>query len=277
MTTPAIFKETEDEANALEERGTGPSEEKMEEPTLDELGETLGGSKNLPIYKKKRDILKKLEQNRVLVISGDTGCGKTTQVPQFILDDCLLKRQDCRIICTQPRRLAAVSIAKRIAQERRERVGDSVGYHVGMQSKVYPSTKVIFMTTGIFLQRLVNNPDQMKKVTHIILDEVHERDLDIDFCLVVLKHLLNKKELPFKLVLMSATFNVELFCNYFSLKSIKEIENMEVYVGAAEQLKKDEEEALAKSGWGPALPSDWDKPLEKEVSQEDEFIEEKPN
>lgn len=79
----------------------------------------------------------------------------------------------------------------------------------------------------------MNNPDQMKKITHIILDEVHERDLDIDFCLVVLKHLLNK-ELNFKLVLMSATFNVELFCNYFSAKGIKEIEGLEVYVGAAE-------------------------------------------
>jgi ATP-dependent RNA helicase DHX36 len=129
--------------------------------------------------------------------------------------------------------MAAISIAKRISDERGENLGQTVGYHVGMDSRHGLSTKVLFMTTGIFLQRLVNNPDQLNKLTHIILDEVHERDLDIDFCLVVLKHLLNK-DYKFKLVLMSATFNVELFQNYFSLESIKSVEDMEVYVGAAQ-------------------------------------------
>ena len=105
-----------------------------------------------------------------------------------------------------------------------ERVGDTIGYHVGMQRKKTPGvTKVTFMTTGIFLMRLVNNPESLKTYTHLILDEVHERDLDIDFSLVVVKHLLARPEsegLKFKLILMSATFNTALFANYFSRTSV---------------------------------------------------------
>jgi HrpA-like RNA helicase len=80
------------------------------------------------------------------------------------------------------------------------------------------------MTTGIFLMRLVNNPESLKKYSHLLIDEVHERDLDIDFSMVVVKHLLSDKAesegYKFKLVLMSATFNTELFANYFSRSSI---------------------------------------------------------
>jgi HrpA-like RNA helicase len=101
--------------------------------------------------------------------------------------------KEVNIICTQPRRLAAINIAKRVAQELGERVGQTVGYQVGMQRKKTPFvTKVTFMTTGIFLMRLVNNPKSLSRYTHLIMDEVHERDLDIDFSLVVVKHLLNK-------------------------------------------------------------------------------------
>ena len=100
--------------------------------------------------------------------------------------------------------------------------------------------KCLFMTTGIFLQRLVNNPDSMKKITHIILDEVHERDLDTDFTLVVLKHLLLKEKegYNFKLLLMSATFNTELFTNYFSHSSVQEVESLDNYKGVEEEEKR---------------------------------------
>lgn len=170
----------------------------------------------------------------MLVISGDTGCGKTTQVPKYILENGQATNQEVNIICTQPRRIAASNIAKRVATELGDRVGFKVGYQVGMESRAGPETRILFMTTGIFLMRLVNNPDSLQKYTHIIMDEVHERDLDTDFCLVVLKHLLSKQEdrkLNFKLILMSATFNTELFSNYFSTASIKNIENLQVYKG----------------------------------------------
>lgn len=83
------------------------------------------------------------------------------------------------------------------------------------------------MTTGIFLMRLVNNPDSLKKYTHLIMDEVHERDLDIDFSLVVVKHLLSHGKqggLKFKLIMMSATFNTNLFANYFATSSVRTVE-----------------------------------------------------
>ena len=101
------------------------------------------------------------------------------------------------------------------------------------------------MTTGIFLMRLVNSPESLHKYTHIIMDEVHERDLDIDFSLVVLKHLLARMQtsstLNFKLILMSATFNTNLFANYFSKSSVAGVESMEVYVGVEEKYLKEEE------------------------------------
>lgn len=131
------------------------------------------------------------------------------------------------------------------------------------------------MTTGIFLQRLVNNPESLKKYTHIIMDEgifnkthlfniVHERDLDIDFSLVVIKHLLVKEKegYNFKLILMSATFNIELFSNYFSKSAYTQIEDLKVYVGVEEKLKREEEERKEKLAkiWGPCKSEkDWSK------------------
>ena len=88
--------------------------------------------------------------------------------------------------------MAAINIAKRVSNELGEAVGGTVGYHVGMQAIISAKTKITFMTTGIFLQRLVNNPEELKLYTHLIMDEVHERDLDIDFSMVVVKHLLAK-------------------------------------------------------------------------------------
>jgi HrpA-like RNA helicase len=115
-----------------------------------------------------------------------------------------------------------------VAVELGDRVGFKVGYQVGMEARTSPETRILFMTTGIFLQRLVNSPESLVKYTHIIMDEVHERDLDTDFSLVVLKHLLAKMEagmVGFKLILMSATFNTDLFANYFSKSSIANIES----------------------------------------------------
>ena len=105
------------------------------------------------------------------------------------------------------------------------------------------------MTTGIFLQRLVNNPDSLRSYTHIIMDEVHERDLDIDFSLVVAKHLLAKQgldALQFKLILMSATFNFELFANYFGKSSVQGVEQINSYEGAQQKYDKEEAERLRK-------------------------------
>ena len=133
-----------------------------------------------------------------------------------------------------------------------------------MQRKKTPGvTKITFMTTGIFLMRLVNNPESLKSYTHLIMDEVHERDLDIDFSLVVVKHLLGRSEqdgLKFKLVLMSATFNTNLFANYFAKSSVTTIEHFKSYEGAEELYKKQEIDRKRKqeSEWGPCKAGAWD-------------------
>ncbi|KAJ8936706.1 hypothetical protein NQ318_020318 [Aromia moschata] len=134
--------------------------------------------KNLPAWNMKKDILNTINQSQVVVVSGETGCGKSTQVPQFILDEWISNySKDSRhieIVCTQPRRISAIGVAERVADERIENVGNTVGYQIRLESKVSSSTRLTFCTTGILLRRLEGEPT-LPNVTHIIVDEVHER------------------------------------------------------------------------------------------------------
>ncbi|KAJ3058477.1 ATPdependent RNA helicase, partial [Rhizoclosmatium hyalinum] len=150
-----------------------------------------------------------------------TGCGKSTQVPQFILDDAILSSRGAvtKILVTQPRRISALGLADRVSSERGESVGASVGYHIRLEHKMTDATKILFCTTGILLRRLEENPADgdtsgIDDVSHIIVDEVHERSLDSDFLLMVLKDLLNVRK-DLKIVLMSATLNAALFADYY--------------------------------------------------------------
>ncbi|KAL2743188.1 putative ATP-dependent RNA helicase spindle-E isoform X1 [Vespula maculifrons] len=170
---------------------------------------------NLSITTMKDRIISMIDTNPVVIIEGPTGCGKTTQVPQFILDSCYKKRAHCNIIVTQPRRIAAISIAKRVSQEREWPVGTLVGYQVGMINNTSEDTRLTYCTTGVLLQKLINTK-HMLEYTHIILDEIHERDQELDFLLLIVRKLLRTNSRTVKVVLMSATFNVEKFAKYFS-------------------------------------------------------------
>ncbi|KAG7200201.1 hypothetical protein KM043_000633 [Ampulex compressa] len=171
---------------------------------------------NLTVVSMKDKIVSMIDTNAVVVIQGPTGCGKTTQVPQFILDSCYKKRAHCNIIVTQPRRIAAISIAKRVSQERNWPVGTLVGYQVGMINHTSRDTRLTYCTTGVLLHKLINTKN-MLDYTHVILDEVHERDQDMDFLLLVIRKLLRTNSRTVKVVLMSATFEVEKFAKYYSL------------------------------------------------------------
>ncbi|XP_054256889.1 putative ATP-dependent RNA helicase DHX57 [Macrosteles quadrilineatus] len=175
--------------------------------------------RKLPAFSKMEAILLSLSKSQVVVVSGATGCGKSTQVPQYILDDWLRKRargdtSHVEVICTQPRRLSAIGVAERVAYERLESVGASIGYSIRLESKVSKKTRLTFCTTGILLRRLEADP-QLTSVSHIIVDEVHERSEESDFLLLILKKLLPQRP-DIRVILMSATLNAELFCKYFN-------------------------------------------------------------
>ena len=169
----------------------------------------------LPAASFKREFLDVLSRHQVIVVSGETGCGKTTQIPQFILEDQMARGKGghCSVVCTQPRRISAIGVAERVAAERGERVGDVVGYQIRLESRMSQHTRIEFCTMGIFLRRLVSDP-LLKEVSHIIVDEVHERETLSDFSLVILRDLLSQRP-ELKVVLMSATLNAGLFSSYF--------------------------------------------------------------
>ncbi|XP_062852222.1 putative ATP-dependent RNA helicase DHX57 [Trichomycterus rosablanca] len=169
----------------------------------------------LPVWEERQNILEALEKNQVLVISGMTGCGKTTQIPQYILDQSLRGQGVgvVNIICTQPRRISAISVATRVSQERAETLGHSTGYQIRLETVRSNSTRLLFCTTGVLLRRLAGDA-QLTGVTHVIVDEVHERTEESDFLLLVLKDLILQR-LDLKIILMSATLNADLFSQYF--------------------------------------------------------------
>lgn len=171
--------------------------------------------RSLPAYKEKDAILTAISQNQVVIISGETGCGKTTQIPQFILESEIdsVRGATCSIICTQPRRISAMSVSERIATERGENLGETVGYKVRLEGMKGRDTHLLFCTTGILLRRLLVDRN-LKGVTHVIVDEIHERGMNEDFLLIVIKDVLpHRPEL--RLILMSATLDAELFSSYF--------------------------------------------------------------
>lgn len=215
----------------LQRKSVALQEKLMNYETDPKLEQMRATRHSLPVFSKATDILARIEVNEVTIIMAATGSGKTTQVPQLIFDDYINRGEGarCNIVCTQPRRLAAMSVAERVADERGDRLGREVGYQVRFDQKPpQPNGSITFCTTGIFLKRMQSslganaNPDSvaaMDEVTHIVVDEVHERDIDTDLLLVVLKRLIADRKArnkPIKVVLMSATIDPTLFQRYFA-------------------------------------------------------------
>ena len=171
----------------------------------------------LAVMAMRQEIVDAINLNEVVVISGHTGCGKTTQVPQFVLDEHARKNKYVNIVVTQPRRIAAQSVARRVARERDWELGRLVGYKVGHdKNNTSKDTRLMYCTTGILLNSLVGEKN-LSKWTHIFIDEVHERDQNMDFVLLLLKKL--RCEFPTtatKIILMSATVETSKFCEYFA-------------------------------------------------------------
>ncbi|XP_054396769.2 probable ATP-dependent RNA helicase DHX34 isoform X2 [Pongo abelii] len=163
----------------------------------------------LPIAQYGNRILQTLKEHQVVVVAGDTGCGKSTQVPQY-----LLAAGFSHVACTQPRRIACISLAKRVGFESLSQYGSQVGYQIRFESTRSAATKIVFLTVGLLLRQIQREPS-LPQYEVLIVDEVHERHLHNDFLLGVLRRLLPTRP-DLKVILMSATINISLFSSYFS-------------------------------------------------------------
>ncbi|XP_067842013.1 ATP-dependent RNA helicase DHX29 isoform X2 [Heptranchias perlo] len=173
----------------------------------------------LPVFQHKMQILETLRRHRVVVVAGETGSGKSTQIPQFLLEDLLSSvASKCNIICTQPRRISAVSLATRVCEELGCEEGPGgknslCGYQIRLETKVGESSRLLYCTTGVLLRKLQQD-GLLTSVSHVIVDEVHERSVQSDFLLIILKEIMQKRS-NLNLVLMSATVDSDKFANYF--------------------------------------------------------------
>ncbi|ETI27445.1 hypothetical protein G647_09635 [Cladophialophora carrionii CBS 160.54] len=191
-----------------------------------EMKATLRRRQKLPLMAEdtQKALLKLVDDNDVAIILAKTGSGKTTQVPQILLDDMIMSGRGphANVLCTQPRRMAATSIAQRVAHERLDSLGSTVGYHIRNENWSPRSCgSITYCTTGILLNRLIADPERtLSGYSHIIVDEVHERDIQIDLVLSLLRNAVRASKAAGrphpKIILMSATIDPSIFLGYFT-------------------------------------------------------------
>jgi ATP-dependent RNA helicase DHX57 len=184
--------------------------------------------KKLPAWQMQERIVQTVADNQVTIISGETGSGKSTQSVQFILDDLYLQGlgQAANIIVTQPRRISALGLADRVSEERCSQVGQEIGYSIRGESKTSAQTRITFVTTGVLLRRFQTSGGRagdvvasLADVSHVVIDEVHERSLDTDFLLAIIRDVLVVRK-DLKLILMSATLDSASFRQYFTAERL---------------------------------------------------------
>jgi ATP-dependent RNA helicase DHR2 len=211
-------------------------------PSLKEKAKALYDvRKNLPIFPHADEIRQRLRTKNVMLLVGETGSGKSTQIPQFLVDESWCRPRNVKIkqedgskkdvtvggciAITQPRRVAAISLARRVAEEMGTPLGNSspaskVGYSVRFDTSTSPSTKIKFLTEGMLLQEILNDP-WLTRYSAVVVDEVHERGVNVDLVLGFLRKLLSGKGegrggAPLKVVVMSATADMESLLEFFN-------------------------------------------------------------
>ena len=176
------------------------------------IPEVITYPEELPVSERREDIMNAIRDNQVVIIAGETGSGKTTQIPKMCLDLGLGAKG--LIGHTQPRRLAARSVAERIAEELGQKIGETVGYQVRFTSEVGEHSAIKLMTDGILLAE-IQNDKLLRRYSTLIIDEAHERSLNIDFILGYLKRILPQRP-DLKVIITSATIDPERFARHFS-------------------------------------------------------------
>ena len=171
------------------------------------ISEGLDVGRNLPMYQYCEELKRKVQNNRVVMVDAATGSGKSTLVPLCLAQQCLEENRGCRIVVTQPRRIAAKGLATRVSQQAGRPVGDLIGYRVGGHDKQdRPEGLIVYVTVGHFLEALVHNPAHLDSYSHIVLDEVHERFVEADFLMTLLRLSLSRPQtIGQRIIVMSAT------------------------------------------------------------------------
>lgn len=196
----------------------------------------------LPIIRHRQEIVQAISDNRVIIVSGETGCGKSTQLPKMCLE--AGRGVAGKIACTQPRRIAAITIAQRIADELRQPLGKAVGYKIRFQDRTSPDSYIKILTDGMLLAE-TQGDHLLTEYDTIIIDEAHERSLNIDFLIGLCRVLLEKRS-ELKLIITSATLEVEKFVRAFNNPPVFQVSGrmypVEVMYFEPESLRQKKEE-----------------------------------
>jgi pre-mRNA-splicing factor ATP-dependent RNA helicase DHX15/PRP43 len=181
-------------------------------PYSDRYYEILRKRQQLPVYEFREELINKVKNHQCIIIEGETGSGKTTQVPQFLLSLLAIPGQKS-IACTQPRRVAAMSIAKRVSEEMDVPFGEEVGYTIRFEDLTSSRTILKYLTDGMLLREAMSDP-LLRRYSCIVLDEAHERTLSTDVLMGLLKEIMIKRK-DLKIIVMSATLDALKFQEYF--------------------------------------------------------------
>lgn len=203
-TTAAMAKEAED----------GPNNPFSGKPLSSQYLSILKTRRNLPVHAQRDEFLEMYHNSQILVFVGETGSGKTTQIPQFVLFDELPHLHGKIVACTQPRRVAAMSVARRVADEMDVNLGDEVGYSIRFEDVTSQKTILKYMTDGMLLREAMND-STLRRYSTIILDEAHERTLATDILMGLLKGVAEQRP-DLKIIIMSATLDAQKFQTYFN-------------------------------------------------------------
>lgn len=183
------------------------SEQELKKMSIEET------RKSLPIYPFREELLKAIADHQVLIVEGETGSGKTTQIPQYLYEDGYTRRDGLKIGCTQPRRVAAMSVASRVAEELGVKLGNEVGYSIRFEDCTSERTVLKYMTDGMLLREFLGEPD-LAGYSCLIIDEAHERTLHTDILFGLVKDIARFRS-DLKLIISSATLDAAKFSEFF--------------------------------------------------------------